>query len=82
VKEAKSKANVLINEKLWAAEEKKEAKPEEGRNEETSCPRRLGRPPVVPGGCNPWGTGLPEHIVAQVNEEQIPVEQFDRSLGS
>jgi len=31
VKEAKSKANVLINEKLWAAEEKKEAKPEEGK---------------------------------------------------
>lgn len=31
VKEAKSKAKVLINEKLWAAEEKKEAKPEEGK---------------------------------------------------
>jgi peptidyl-prolyl cis-trans isomerase C len=29
VKEAKSKAKVLINEKLWAEEEKKEAKPEE-----------------------------------------------------
>jgi peptidyl-prolyl cis-trans isomerase C len=31
VKEAKSKAKVLINEKLWAEEEKKEAKPEEGK---------------------------------------------------
>jgi peptidyl-prolyl cis-trans isomerase C len=29
VKEAKSKSKVLINEKLWAAEEKKEAKPKE-----------------------------------------------------
>ncbi len=29
VKEAKAKAKVLINEKLWAEEEKKEAKPEE-----------------------------------------------------
>ena len=29
VKEAKSKANVLINEKLWAEEEKKEVKPKE-----------------------------------------------------
>jgi len=32
------------------------------------------------GGCNPWGAGLPEHIIAQVNEEQIPVEQFDREF--
>jgi hypothetical protein len=31
VKEAKSKAKVLINEKLWAEEEKKEAKPEAGK---------------------------------------------------
>ncbi len=31
VKEVKSKAQVLINEKLWAEEEKKEAKPEEGK---------------------------------------------------
>jgi peptidyl-prolyl cis-trans isomerase C len=31
VKEIKSKAKVLINEKLWAEEEKKEAKPEEGK---------------------------------------------------
>jgi parvulin-like peptidyl-prolyl isomerase len=32
------------------------------------------------GACNPWGAGLPEHIIAQVNEEQIPVEQFDREF--
>ncbi len=32
------------------------------------------------GGCNPWGAGLPEHIIAQVNEEQISVEQFDREF--
>jgi len=31
VKEAKSKAKVIINENLWAAEEKKEAKPEGGK---------------------------------------------------
>ncbi len=31
-------------------------------------------------GCNPWGTGLPEQIIAQVNEEQISVEQFDREF--
>jgi parvulin-like peptidyl-prolyl isomerase len=32
------------------------------------------------GGCDPWGAGLPEHIIAQVNEEQIPVDQFDREF--
>ena len=32
------------------------------------------------GGCNPWGTGLPERIIAQVNEEQIPIEQFEREF--
>jgi parvulin-like peptidyl-prolyl isomerase len=32
------------------------------------------------GGCNPWGVGLPDHIVAQVNEEQISIEQFDREF--
>ncbi len=32
------------------------------------------------GGCNPWGAGLPEQIIAQVNEEQISVEQFDREF--
>ncbi len=31
-------------------------------------------------GCNQWGTGLPEHIIAQVNEEQIPVEELDREF--
>jgi peptidyl-prolyl cis-trans isomerase C len=31
VKEAKSKAKVLVNEKLWNEEEKKEAKPKEGK---------------------------------------------------
>ena len=31
VKELKSKAKILINEKLWAEDEKKEAKPEEGK---------------------------------------------------
>ena len=31
VKEAKSKARILINEKLWTEEEKKEAKPKEGK---------------------------------------------------
>ncbi len=32
------------------------------------------------GACTPWGAGLPEHIIAQVNGEQIPVEQFDREF--
>jgi parvulin-like peptidyl-prolyl isomerase len=31
VKEARSKNKVLINEKLWAEQEKKEAKPKEGK---------------------------------------------------
>jgi peptidyl-prolyl cis-trans isomerase C len=31
-------------------------------------------------GCSQWGTGLPEHIIAQVNEEQISVEEFDREF--
>jgi parvulin-like peptidyl-prolyl isomerase len=31
-------------------------------------------------GCDQWGVGLPEHIIAQVNEEQIPVEEFDREF--
>ena len=31
-------------------------------------------------GCGQWGTGLPEHIIAQINEEQIPVEEFDREF--
>ena len=31
-------------------------------------------------GCDHWGVGLPEHIIAQVNEEQIPAEEFDREF--
>jgi peptidyl-prolyl cis-trans isomerase C len=31
-------------------------------------------------GCGQWGVGLPEHIIAQVNEEQIPIEEFDREF--
>ncbi len=31
-------------------------------------------------GCDRWGAGLPEHVIAQVNEEQIPVEEFDREF--
>jgi peptidyl-prolyl cis-trans isomerase C len=30
-----------------------------------------------PWGCDLWEAGLPKHIIAQVNEEQIPVEEFD-----
>lgn len=32
------------------------------------------------GGCGQWGMGLPRHIIAQVNEEQISVEEFDREF--
>jgi parvulin-like peptidyl-prolyl isomerase len=35
---------------------------------------------LSPWGCGLWETGLPEHIIAQVNEEQIPVEEFDREF--
>ncbi|HSB07310.1 MAG TPA: SurA N-terminal domain-containing protein, partial [Thermodesulfobacteriota bacterium] len=31
-------------------------------------------------GCNDWGRGLPEHILAQVDQEQITVDEFDREL--
>jgi parvulin-like peptidyl-prolyl isomerase len=31
-------------------------------------------------GCDQWGVGLPEHIIAQVNKEQITVEEFDREF--
>jgi parvulin-like peptidyl-prolyl isomerase len=31
-------------------------------------------------GCGQWGGGLPEHVIAQINEEQIPVEEFDREF--
>jgi parvulin-like peptidyl-prolyl isomerase len=33
-----------------------------------------------PWGCDLWETGLAEHIIAQVNEEQIPVAEFDREF--
>jgi peptidyl-prolyl cis-trans isomerase C len=32
------------------------------------------------GGCGQWGVGLPEHVIAQINEEQISVEEFDREF--
>jgi len=32
------------------------------------------------GGCGQRETGLPEHIIAQVNEEQIPMEAFNREF--
>lgn len=31
-------------------------------------------------GCDRWGVGLPEQVIAQVNEEPIPVEEFDREF--
>jgi len=31
-------------------------------------------------GCGQWGMGLPEQMIAQVNEEQIPVEEFNREF--
>jgi len=31
-------------------------------------------------GCDQWGMGLPKHIIAQVNEEQIPIEEFEREF--
>ncbi len=31
-------------------------------------------------GCGEWGRGLPDHILAQVNEEQITVDEFNREL--
>jgi peptidyl-prolyl cis-trans isomerase C len=31
-------------------------------------------------GCDPLGGGLPDHILAQVNQEQIGVDDFDREL--
>jgi peptidyl-prolyl cis-trans isomerase C len=30
--------------------------------------------------CGQWGVGLPEQIIAQINEEQIPVEEFNREF--
>jgi parvulin-like peptidyl-prolyl isomerase len=31
-------------------------------------------------GCGEWGRGLPDHILAQVNEEQITVDEFNREM--
>jgi peptidyl-prolyl cis-trans isomerase C len=31
-------------------------------------------------GCGQWEIGLPEHIIARVNQEQISVDQFDREF--
>jgi len=31
-------------------------------------------------GCGQWGVGLPEHVIAQINEEQILVEEFNREF--
>ena len=64
VKEAKSKAKILINEKLWAEEEKKEVKPKEEkqkkrRNEKTSIPPPFRFPFIFPVGMWPMGDGTP-----------------------
>ena len=32
------------------------------------------------GGCGRLGTGLPDHILARVNQEEITVDQFDREF--
>ena len=31
-------------------------------------------------GCDQWGGGLPDHVLAQVNQEQITVDEFDREF--
>jgi peptidyl-prolyl cis-trans isomerase C len=31
-------------------------------------------------GCGQWGGGLPEHVLARVNEEQITVDEFNREF--
>jgi len=31
-------------------------------------------------GCGQWGGGLPDHIIAQVNNEQITADEFDREM--
>ena len=31
-------------------------------------------------GCGPWAGGLPDHILAQVNDEQITVDDFNREM--
>ena len=32
------------------------------------------------GGCGQWGGGLPENVLARVNEEQITVDEFNREF--
>jgi parvulin-like peptidyl-prolyl isomerase len=36
--------------------------------------------PFFLSGCNPWGGRLPEHVLAQVNREEITVDEFEREL--
>jgi len=31
-------------------------------------------------GCSQWGVGLPEHVLARVNQEQITVDEFNREF--
>jgi len=31
-------------------------------------------------GCGQWGGGLPEHVLARVNQEQITVDEFNREF--
>jgi parvulin-like peptidyl-prolyl isomerase len=31
-------------------------------------------------GCNQWGEGLPERVLARVNQEQVTVDEFDREF--
>jgi len=32
------------------------------------------------GGCGQWGGGLPEHVLAQVNQEQITLDEFNQEF--
>jgi parvulin-like peptidyl-prolyl isomerase len=32
------------------------------------------------GGCGQWGGGLPEHVLAQVNQEQITLNEFNQEF--
>lgn len=32
------------------------------------------------GGCGQWNGGLPEHILAQVNQEQVTMDEFEREF--
>jgi peptidyl-prolyl cis-trans isomerase C len=70
-------------------EERRKTKRRETKRREAKRREKMRRhPPLLPSifflfflwGCNQWGMGLPEHIIAQVNEEQIPVEELDREF--